>query len=59
MNKKMKLRIISITILFLFALTACSQEQEKPNVLFIAVDDLNDWVGAFGGNPHMLFPYIH
>lgn len=24
----------------------------KPyNVLFIAVDDLNDWVGAFGGAP--------
>src|SRR6056297_3578131 len=22
--------------------------QEKPNILFIAVDDMNDWVGAFG-----------
>ncbi len=23
---------------------------EKPNVLFIAVDDLNDWIGPLGGN---------
>ncbi len=24
---------------------------DRPNVLFIAVDDLNDWVGVFGGHP--------
>lgn len=24
---------------------------EQPNVLFIAVDDLNDWVGCLGGHP--------
>ena len=26
------------------------------NVLFIAVDDLNDWVGAFGGHPQAITP---
>lgn len=26
---------------------------EKPNILFIAVDDLNDWVGFLGGHPDM------
>ena len=31
--------------------SAVAVEQAKPNVLFIAVDDLNDWVGAFGGHP--------
>jgi arylsulfatase A-like enzyme len=30
----------------------------KPNVLFIAIDDLNDWVGAFGGNPQAKTPNI-
>jgi arylsulfatase A-like enzyme len=28
----------------------------RPNILMIAVDDLNDWVGVFGGNPQMLTP---
>ncbi len=36
-----------------------SAEQERPNVLFLAVDDMNDWVGCLGGyagqvhTPHM------
>ena len=30
----------------------------KPNVLFIAVDDLNDWVGALGGHPQTKTPNI-
>lgn len=31
---------------------------EKPNVLFIAVDDLNDWVGCLGGHPQCQTPNI-
>jgi arylsulfatase A-like enzyme len=30
----------------------------KPNVLFIAVDDLNDWVGHLGGHPQASTPHI-
>ena len=29
-----------------------------PNVLFIAVDDLNDWVGCLGGHPDVKTPNI-
>ncbi len=31
---------------------------ERPNVLFIAVDDLNDWVGCLGGHPQSRTPNI-
>src|SRR2546430_17680092 len=30
----------------------------RPNVLFIAVDDLRDWVGYFGRNPQTITPNI-
>ena len=30
----------------------------KPNVLFIAVDDLNDWIGCLGGHPQSTTPNI-
>jgi arylsulfatase A-like enzyme len=29
---------------------------DKPNVLLIAVDDLNDWVGCMGGHPQVQTP---
>jgi iduronate 2-sulfatase len=30
----------------------------RPNVLFIAVDDLNDWIGCLGGHPQARTPNI-
>ena len=30
----------------------------KPNVLFIAIDDLNDWTGALGGHPQAVTPNL-
>jgi choline-sulfatase len=35
-----------------------SQAEDKPNVLFIAIDDLNDWLGAYGGHPQVVTPHI-
>src|SRR6476620_12075149 len=31
---------------------------DKPNVLFIAIDDLNDWVGCLRGHPQVKTPHI-
>lgn len=36
----------------------CGFSQERPNVLFVMVDDMNDWVGAFGGNQQAITPNI-
>lgn len=30
----------------------------RPNIFFIAIDDLNDWVGVFGGNQQAITPNI-
>ncbi|MDA0204889.1 MAG: sulfatase [Acidobacteria bacterium] len=35
---------------------AAPQPAAKPNVLFIAVDDLNDWVGPLRGHPQIQTP---
>ncbi len=40
------------------ALPACSSEEVAPNILFIAVDDLNDWVGHLGGHPNVKTPHL-
>jgi arylsulfatase A-like enzyme len=37
---------------------APQQAPAKPNVLFIAVDDLNHWVGYLGRNPQTITPNI-
>lgn len=34
------------------------REPVGPNVLFIAVDDLNDWAGCLGGHPDAKTPHI-
>jgi hypothetical protein len=41
-----------ICILFLATVQSLSaQNPARPNVLFIAIDDLNDWVGMLEGHP--------
>jgi choline-sulfatase len=31
---------------------------DKPNILFIAIDDQNDWIGCLGGHPQIKTPHI-
>lgn len=37
---------------------APGQAKERPNVLLIAIDDLNDWVGCLGGHPQAKTPHL-
>ena len=48
-----------ITLLLVFAAsTAMAEEPERPNVLMVCVDDLNDWVGCLGGHPQTRTPNL-
>ncbi len=56
-----------IPLLRLFALAAASltlcpllpaRAAEKPNILFIAIDDQNDWIGHVGGHPMAKTPHL-
>ncbi len=48
MNRRdfLKLSLLGATTLFSRRLLA---SERKPNVLFIALDDMNDWIGSLGG----------
>jgi len=37
-------------------ITATPDQKSRYNILFISVDDLNDWVGVYGGNPQCKTP---
>jgi arylsulfatase A-like enzyme len=51
-----------ITILLLLLSSICfadsAVQQNKPNILFIAIDDMNDWVGYMGGHPQAVTPNL-
>ena len=55
----MPTRLLMCLLAMFSALPAWAQGSgEKPDVLLICVDDLNDWVGCMGGHPQALTPNI-
>jgi len=48
----------SLACLFLLLLASPLKAAEKPNVLFIAIDDQNDWIGCLGGHPQVQTPNL-
>lgn len=47
-----------MVVLFVGRRAAADEKPPRPNVLFIAIDDLNDWVGCLGGHPQARTPNI-
>jgi len=49
-----------VILLFLSGLlsTSWAGEQPRPDIVFIIVDDLNDWLGCLGGHPDAQSPHI-
>jgi choline-sulfatase len=52
-----KLYMIQLT-LFCFVLNCLIAQAKSTNVLFIAIDDLNDWVGVMDSHPQVKTPNI-
>ena len=48
----------ALGILIGMSLANAAPTPKKMNVLFIAIDDLNDWIGCVGGNPQVQTPNI-
>lgn len=42
----------------LLLLTSAAWAQQRPNILFVAIDDLNDWVGPLNGHPQVVTPHM-
>jgi len=49
---------IASALIFFLSLIVYGNEVKKPNVLFIAIDDLNDWTGYLKGNPQAKTPHL-
>lgn len=50
------MRRFVVSLLIFPLLGGVVRAQERPDILFISVDDLNDWVGVLGGHPQALTP---
>jgi len=53
----MSLRLLSVLLTFLIP-HGIQAQVAKPNVLFVAIDDQNDWVGPLGGHPLVKTPNL-
>ena len=49
---------VRLTSAALLLVAPAVAQESRPNVLLIAVDDLNDWVGVLGGHPQAKTPNI-
>ena len=57
-NQTMKAFALLLSLCVLALLSDSVRAASKPNVLFLAADDLNDWVGCLGGHPQARTPHL-
>ena len=53
-------RVLLLTIIWsiVVAVDSNAEAQNRPNILFVSIDDLNDWIGCLGGHPQVKTPNI-
>ena len=52
----MRVRLFNLCLFILLLFSG--HAKERPNVLFLAVDDMNDWIGCLGKTPRAITPNI-
>ncbi len=45
-------------LLLAYVFAGSASAAQRPNILFIAMDDLNDWIGCLGGHPQTITPNL-
>src|ERR1051325_6470142 len=57
-HSRMSRQVRILLTISLFLLSGVARAGERPNVLFISIDDLNDWVGCLHTHPQVKTPNI-
>ena len=57
-GQDLRMRFSSVLLAALVFSATNFAAEKKPNVLFIAIDDQNDWIGYLGGHPMVKTPHI-
>ena len=52
------MKLIPLTLFLLYSIVRSLGAADQPNILMIAIDDQNDWIGCLGGHPQALTPNI-
>lgn len=52
------LLVFCLSMVFTDSTSVARQQPQRPNILFIAMDDLNDWIGCLGGHPQTITPNL-
>ncbi|EMI41327.1 sulfatase [Rhodopirellula sp. SWK7] len=55
--KTNKTILIAMSLCWLFVSTANAQD-DRPNILMLCIDDMNDWCGFLGGHPQAQTPHM-
>jgi len=56
--KMLRITLLALLTLGMVVPTASAADAKRPNILFIAIDDQNDWIGYLGGHPLIKTPNI-
>lgn len=57
-SSKSLLAPLTAAIALLLPAVTLAEQPSPPNILFIPIDDLNDWIGCMGGHPQAHTPHI-